>query len=101
MEAAPTPAKRISVGGVVNETFSVYGGNVGALIGSAIVVFVVIGLAAGLLESSGAPAIIPPIAIGILCLGSRLRQPLLRPELAAGPAASGSRDERQERAVIG
>ena len=61
----------------------------------------VIGLAAGLLESSGAPAIIPPIAIGILCLGSRLRQPLLRPELAAGPAASGSRDERQERAVIG
>jgi hypothetical protein len=53
MEAAPTPAKRISVGGVINETFSVYGENLGALIGSAIVVFVIIGLAAGLLENSG------------------------------------------------
>ncbi|MGC1851020.1 MAG: hypothetical protein WA687_01125 [Solirubrobacterales bacterium] len=50
---APTPAKRISVGDVISETFSIYGQNFGPLIGSAIVVFVVVGLLAGILESAG------------------------------------------------
>ena len=50
---APMPAKRIGVGDVISETFSVYGQNLGALLGSAIVVFVVVGLIAGLLQSTG------------------------------------------------
>lgn len=50
---APTPAKRIGVGEVISETFSIYGENLGALLGSAIVVFVVVGLIAGLLQVSG------------------------------------------------
>jgi hypothetical protein len=53
MEAAPAPAKQISVGGVVSETFSIYGANALALIGSSIVVFVIVGLAAGLLQTAG------------------------------------------------
>lgn len=57
MEAAqPTsrpPAKRISVGEVISETFSIYGQNLGALLGSAIVVFIVVGLLAGILQSTG------------------------------------------------
>jgi hypothetical protein len=57
MEAAqppgPTPAKRISVGEVISETFSIYGQNLGALLGSAIVVFVVVGLVAGILQAAG------------------------------------------------
>jgi len=50
---APTPAKRISVGDVISETFSIYGQNLGALLGSAIVVFAVVGLIAGLLQAAG------------------------------------------------
>jgi hypothetical protein len=53
MEATGAPAKRISVGNVINETFSVYGQNVFALIASAIVVFVLVGLASGLLQNAG------------------------------------------------
>jgi hypothetical protein len=53
MEAAPAPAKRITVGDVINETFSIYGQNIGPLIGSALVVFVVVGLVAGILQSIG------------------------------------------------
>jgi hypothetical protein len=57
MEAAqpPTPAsaKRIAVGEVISETFSIYGQNLGALLGSAIVVFLVVGLVAGILQSAG------------------------------------------------
>ena len=53
MEAAPAPVKRITVGDVVGETFSTYGQNLGALIGSAIVVFVIIGLVSGLLQNAG------------------------------------------------
>jgi hypothetical protein len=52
MEASP-PSKRISVGEVVNETFSIYGNNIGVLIGSAIVVFAIVGLVAGLLQAAG------------------------------------------------
>lgn len=53
MEASRAPAKQISVGDVVNETFSIYGQNFGALIGSALVVFVVVGLLAGILQAAG------------------------------------------------
>ena len=50
---APAPAKRISVGEVISETFSIYGQNLGALLGSAIVVFIVVGLIAGILQAAG------------------------------------------------
>jgi hypothetical protein len=53
VEAARAPAKRISVGEVVSETFSTYGQNLVALLGSALVVFVVVGLVSGLLQSAG------------------------------------------------
>jgi len=57
MEAAqpptPAPAKRIGVGDVLGETFSVYGQNAGALLGAAFAVFVVIGLISGLLRNGG------------------------------------------------
>jgi hypothetical protein len=53
MEAAPAPAKRITVGGVVDETFSIYGQNALALLGSAILVFVIIGVGSGLLQNAG------------------------------------------------
>lgn len=50
---APAPAKRISVSEVISETFSIYGQNLGALLGSAIVVFIVVGLIAGILQAAG------------------------------------------------
>lgn len=53
MEATAAPAKKISVGNVVNETFSVYFQNAAPLIGSAIAVFLVVGLIAGILQSVG------------------------------------------------
>jgi hypothetical protein len=53
MEATPAPAKRITVGGVVNETFSIYGANAVALLGASIVVFVIVGLVSGLLQNAG------------------------------------------------
>lgn len=70
MEAAqPTsrsPAKRIAVGEVIGETFSIYGQNLGALLGSAIVVFIVIGLVAGVLQSAGG------LILGLLAAALRL-----------------------------
>ncbi len=53
MEATTAPAERISVGKVINETFSVYRENAMPLIGGAIVVFVLFGVAAGLLQAAG------------------------------------------------
>ena|SRR5215208_481218 len=53
MEATPAHAKKISVGDVINEAFSVYGQNAGSLIGSALLVFIVVGLASGLLQNAG------------------------------------------------
>ena len=53
MEATPARAKRIAVGEVINEVFSLYGRNLLAVIGTAIAVFVVVGVATGLLESEG------------------------------------------------
>jgi len=47
------PAKRIGVGDVIGETFSIYGQNVGTLLGAALAVFVVIGLVSGILQHSG------------------------------------------------
>ena len=53
MEAGRAPAGGISAGDVINESFSIYGQNAAALIGSAIVVFGIIGVASGFLEASG------------------------------------------------
>lgn len=53
MEAARPPADRISVGGVISEAFSIYTQNAGALLGAAAAVFVIVGLASGLLQSAG------------------------------------------------
>jgi hypothetical protein len=53
MEAARTPRGKISAGEVVKETFSIYGQNIVALFGSALAIFIVIGLVAGLLQSGG------------------------------------------------
>jgi hypothetical protein len=54
MEATGAPVdRRISVGEVLSETFSTYRENWAPLIGSAIVVFGIVGLVAGLLQSTG------------------------------------------------
>jgi hypothetical protein len=53
VEAARAPARKVSIGNVINETFSIYGQNAGALIASSIVVFVVVGLVSGLLQTAG------------------------------------------------
>ena len=53
MEAAPAPAGKVDPGRVISETFSVYGANLGPLIGSALVVFVVVGLLSGLAQNAG------------------------------------------------
>src|SRR5215218_507115 len=53
MEATSAPVRRISVGNVINETFSIYGQNLLPLIGSALVVFLVVGIITGLLQSGG------------------------------------------------
>jgi hypothetical protein len=50
---APTPTKRIGVGDVIGETFSVYGKHIAPLLGSALVVFVVVGLVSGILQRAG------------------------------------------------
>lgn len=66
MEASPARAKRVSVGDVIGETFSIYGQNLGPLLGSAIVVFVVVGLVAGLLQGAGG------VLLGLLAAVVRL-----------------------------
>jgi hypothetical protein len=53
VEATGAGARGMSVGEVINETFSIYGQNLGALLGSAIVVWVIVGFCAGLLEAGG------------------------------------------------
>jgi hypothetical protein len=52
MEASRAPAKRVRPGEVVSETVSIYRDNVGPRLGSAIVVFVVVGLLSALLETA-------------------------------------------------
>lgn len=72
MEAAqPSPpprpaAKRIGVGDVINETFTIYGQNFGPLILSAIAVFVVVGLVAGILQGVGG------VILGLLAAALRV-----------------------------
>jgi hypothetical protein len=63
MEATHAPARRISVGNVINETFSIYGQNFGALIGTSIVVFVIVGVVAGLLTNAGGVVLVSLAAI--------------------------------------
>lgn len=63
MEAAPPPAPppaspepradRVRVGDVISETFSIYGSHVAALIGTALAVFVVVGVITALLAMTG------------------------------------------------
>jgi hypothetical protein len=53
MEATSTPPKRIAVGNVVSETFSIYGDQFGPLVGSAFVVLVLVGVVSGLLFAAG------------------------------------------------
>jgi hypothetical protein len=53
METSHAPARRISAGDVISETFSLYGQNAAALIGSAIVVFGIVGVCSGLLQNAG------------------------------------------------
>ena len=60
MEAAapppppPAPAqRRIEVGRVISEAFSIYGQHAGVLIGSAIVIFGIVGIINGLLYDEG------------------------------------------------
>jgi hypothetical protein len=60
---APASAKRIGVGDVISEAFSIYGQNLGALLGSAILLFIVVGLIAGLLQSVGGIVLILLAAI--------------------------------------
>ncbi|HZK15487.1 MAG TPA: hypothetical protein VFC52_02725, partial [Solirubrobacterales bacterium] len=49
-DVAGAAAKRIGAGNVVSEAFSVYGQNFGALFGSALAVFIVVGVIAGLVQ---------------------------------------------------
>jgi hypothetical protein len=66
MEATSAPPKRIAVGNVISETFSIYGANLGPLIGSALIVFIVFGIIAGILAAVG--GVIPAILSGIVLL---------------------------------
>jgi hypothetical protein len=69
MEATPAVPKRIAVGNVINETFSIYGANLGPLIGSALIVFIVVGIIAGILEAIGGTVLI--ILGGLISLVGR------------------------------
>lgn len=66
MEASSAPAKRVGVGDVIGETFSIYRQNLGALLGSAIVVFVIVGVLSALLETTDS------VALGLLAAAIRL-----------------------------
>lgn len=70
MEATPAPQRRLSVGDTINETFSIYGQQFGPLIGSALLVFVVVGILAGLFENTG--GVILAILAGIVQLVGRV-----------------------------
>ncbi len=53
MESSSSSRDRVSVGGVVSETFSIYGQNLVALLGVSILIFVVVGVIAGLSYNHG------------------------------------------------
>lgn len=71
MEATSVPERRISVGDVINETFSIYGQQFVPLIGSAILVFIVVGIASGLL-SAGSGVILALLASLVQLVGHLL-----------------------------
>jgi hypothetical protein len=71
MEATSAPPKRIAVGNVINETFSIYGANIGPLVGSALVVFIIVGIIAGLLQAAGG-VILAILASIVLLVGEAL-----------------------------
>jgi len=71
MEATSAPPKRIAVGNVINETFSVYGANLGPLVGSALVVFIIVGIIAGILDAAGG-VILNILATIVLLAGEAL-----------------------------
>jgi hypothetical protein len=52
VESSDAPRRDIRAGAVVSEVFSIYRDNAAALIGSAAAVFIVVGLVAGLLQST-------------------------------------------------
>lgn len=66
MEATTPPVKEIRPGEVVGEVFSIYRDNFGALIGSALVVFLVVGLLSALLETADS------VVLGLLAAAVRL-----------------------------
>jgi hypothetical protein len=53
VEAAAAPPQKLDVGKVINETFSIYGQNAFVVLASSIVVFVVVGVVSGLLQTDG------------------------------------------------
>lgn len=53
MEATAAAPRRLDVGRVINETFSIYGQNVAVVLVSSIAVFVVVGVVSGLLQTGG------------------------------------------------
>jgi hypothetical protein len=70
MEATSAPQRRLSVGDTINETFSIYGQQFLPLIGSAIVLFLVVGILAGLLYAAG--GVILVLLGGIVQLAGRV-----------------------------
>jgi hypothetical protein len=69
MEATSAPERRLSVGDTINETFSIYGQQFVPLIGSALLVFIVVGILAGLLAAAG--GVILAILASIVQLAGR------------------------------
>lgn len=69
MEATSAPERRLSVGDTINETFSIYGQQFVPLIGSAVLVFIVVGILAGLLAAAG--GVILAILASIVQLAGR------------------------------
>jgi len=64
MEAAGAPAKRLEPGRVLSETFAVYRDNLGPLLGSALIVFAIAGLAFALLVESD-EAVLQALAVAL------------------------------------
>ena len=53
MEAARPPEGSITAGGVVSETFSIYRDNAAVVLGTSLVIFVIVGLVSGFLQTGG------------------------------------------------
>jgi len=68
MEASP---RRIDIGKVLSETFSTYGQHAGVLLGSALIVFVIVGLVNALAYTSGG-VILPLLSVVVSVVGATL-----------------------------